>query len=263
RLSLSDRIWDLLPFDLMRISKDVTVFHLLTHTSGIGDYIDEETSSGYNDILKLYDNRPVHKWDTLEFYLPMFGDLPAKFKPGERTGYSNAGFILLGLVIESVSKQAYHQYITENIILPLELSHTGFYRMNSLPGNTAFGYVYDEAREEYATNVLYMPIVGGSDGGIFTSADDLAKLWKGVFSDKIFSADMRGQFLMAHGGFGLGVYIKEQGKQKVYFTVGGDFGVDFFSAYFPQTGTVVSALGNTEKNTSPLLEQLTNTLAGE
>ena len=263
-LALNDRIWDLLPYDLMRIDKDVTVFHLLTHTSGIGDYIDEEASSDYNDILKLYDNRPVHRWESLEFYLPMFNELPPKFKPGERTGYSNAGFILLGLVIENVSKQKYHEYVHRNIITPLELSRTGFYRMNNLPGNTALGYVYDEISQKYITNILYMPIVGGSDGGIFTCADDLVKVWRGVLSGKIFSISMREQFFSPYSsGFGLGVYIREKDKCKAYYTIGGDFGVDFFSVYFPQTDIIASALGNTEMNTYPLLEQLFNALGKE
>lgn len=257
-LALNDRVRDLLPYDLKMIDKDITVFHLLTHTSGIGDYIDEDASNDYdyNDILKLYDNRPVHKWDSLEFYLPMFNELPPKFKPGERVGYSNAGFILLGLIIESVSKQTYHQYVKENIITPLGLSHTGFYRMNNLPGNTAFGYVYDETSQEYITNVLYMPIIGGSDGGIFTCAADLVKLWQAVLSDNIFSSAMREQFFTPHGGFGLGVYLREENGQKAYYTVGGDFGVDFFSAYFPRTEIIASALGNTELNTYPLLKKL-------
>jgi CubicO group peptidase (beta-lactamase class C family) len=254
QMDLNDRICDLLPHDLKAIDKDVTVFHLLTHTSGVGDYIDEEESGDYFDVLKLYDTRPVHKWDCLTYYLPMFNELPPKFKPGERTGYSNAGFILLGLAIESVANRPYHQYVHENIISPLGLSHTGFYRMNNLPGNTALGYVYNKARGAYETNVLYMPIVGGSDGGLFTCADGLARLWWAVFSGGVFSPDMLRQFLTPHGKFGLGVYIRKESK--AYYTVGGDFGVDFFSACFPQSGIVVSALGNTEKNTFPLLKKM-------
>lgn len=255
-LALNDRVRDVIPYDLKMINKDVTVFHLLTHTSGIGDYIDEESSSDYNDILKLYDNRPVHKWDSLDFYLPMFNDLPQKFKPGDRVSYSNAGFILLGLIIESVSKKTYHQYVEDNIILPLSLTHTGFYRMNSLPGNTAFGYIYDEIHKEYITNVLYMPIIGGSDGGIFTTAKDLIVLWRAVLSDCIFSTAMREQFFTPHGKFGLGVYLLKEGNRNAYYTVGGDFGIDFFSVYFPQTEIIASVLGNTEMNTYPLFKQL-------
>jgi len=259
-LSLNDRVWDLIPYELKSINKEVTIFHLLTHTSGIGDYIDEELSGDYFDILKLYDNRPVHKWGSLNFYIPMFNELPQKFKPGERTGYSNAGFILLGLIIESVSKKTYHQYVYDNIIVPLNLLHTGFYAMNNLPANTAMGYVYDANCNNYITNVLYMPIIGGSDGGIFTTAADLVKLWKAVLSDNIFSANMREQFFTSHGQFGLGVYLREETNRNAYYTVGGDFGVDFFSVYFTKTKIIASALGNTEKNTYPLFEQLFNVL---
>lgn len=255
-LNLNDRIWDLIHHDLKQISKEITVFHLLTHTSGIGDYIDEEASNDYFDILSLYDNRPVHKWDSLAFYLPMFNELPQKFIPGERTGYSNAGFILLGLVIESVSKQTYHKYVDENIIWPLGLTNTGFYRMNNLPGNTALGYIYDEDNKRHITNVLFMPIVGGSDGGIFTSANDLITLWNAVLSSRIFSENMLEQFLTPHKRFGLGVYLREKDNRNAYYTVGGDFGADFFSAYFPRTKVTASALGNTEMNTYPLFEKL-------
>jgi len=171
-LSLESRIRDLIPHDLKSINKEVTVFHLLTHTSGIGDYIDEEASSDYFDILRLYENRPVHKWDSLAYYLPMFNELPQKFSPGERFGYSNAGFVLLGLVVEGISKQIYQKYVTENIILPL------------------------------------------------------------------------------------GVFIRQDGDKKAYYSVGGDFGVDYFSAYFPQKEIIASALGNTEINTFPLFKRL-------
>jgi len=268
-LSLEDRICDLIPHDLKSINKDITVFHLLTHTSGIGDYIDEETSSEYFDILKLYETRPVHKWDSLAFYLPMFNELPQKFKPGERFGYSNAGFILLGLVVEGISKQIYQQYVRDNIIVPLGLSHTGFYRMNNMPGNTALGYVFNELRGAFETNVLYMPIIGGSDGGIFTCADDVIKLWQAIFDNRILSPEMTEQFLMPqvqineNEYFGLGVFILQDGDKKAYFSVGGDFGVDYFSSYFPHKKIVASALGNTEENTFNLFERLFEIFGGK
>ena len=261
-LSLENRICDLIPHDLKFINKEITVFHLLTHTSGIGDYIDEETSSDYFDILRLYDNRPVHKWDSLAYYLPMFNELPQKFSPGERFGYSNAGFVLLGLVVEGVSKLVYQKYVNENIIIPLALSHTGFFRMNNLPGNTALGYLFNEARNEHETNTLYMPIIGGSDGGIFTCASDIVKVWQALFSNRIFSASMVEHFFTPHvvinekESCGLGVFIRHDGDKEAYYSVGGDFGVDYFSAYFPRSKIVASALGNSEMNTFPLFKQL-------
>jgi len=260
-ISLNDRICDLISHDLKSINKKITVFHLLTHTSGVGDYIDEETAPDSSGILMLYEHRPVHKWEPLSYYLPMFCELPQKFEPGERYGYSNAGYILLGLVVEGVAGQAYRQYVDENVFFPLALSHTGFYRMNSLPGNTAYGYVYNEERKEYETNVLYMPVIGGSDGGAFTCAADIAKVWQAIFANRIFSADMVRQFSTPHAAIseteycGLGVFVRREGGRLAYCSVGGDIGADYFSAYFPRPKIVASALGNTQKNTFPLFER--------
>ncbi len=67
---------------------------------------------------------------------------------------------------------------------------------------------------------------------------------------------MRERFFTPHGKFGLGVYLREDKGKTAYYTVGGDFGVDFFSAHFPKTGITVSALGNTEMSTYPLFINL-------
>ena len=67
-------------------------------------------------------------------------------------------------------------------------------------------------------------------------------------------------FLKAHvsidgaRSYGLGMYRFECGRQPVYYAVGGDFGVDFFTAHIPDRNLTASALGNTEINTYPLLE---------
>jgi len=139
--------------------------------------------------------------------------------------------------------------------------HTGFYRMDSLPANTALGYMQDQTTREWRTNIFSLPILGGSDGGLFTCPDDLNKLWRAVFSNKILSEKMTSCFLSPHvirddedKRYGLGVYIDGQSDNLVYYAVGGDSGVDFFTAYLPKQEIVVSALGNTEVNTYPLLE---------
>ena len=62
KLSLDARLWDVLPFDLGQIDKSVTVFHLLTHTSGIGDYIDEEAEDSTLQMQTLYSTYPVYLW---------------------------------------------------------------------------------------------------------------------------------------------------------------------------------------------------------
>ena len=258
KLSLEDKLWDILPYDLGEIDKRVTVFHLLTHTSGIGDYIDEEADDDMEQLAGLYKRYPSYLWEQLEYYLQMIIPLPPKFEPGFRFGYSNAGFVMLGLVVEAVSGVSYQQFVRDEIINPLKLHHTGFYRMDELPANTALGYMQDEGR----TNIFHVPVIGGSDGGLFTCAKDLETLWRAIFSGEVLSEKMLGLFLKSHvergegKSYGLGIYRYEIDSDIAYYAVGGDFGVNFFTAHFPKQKITASVLGNTDINTYPLLEAI-------
>ena len=256
-LSLSDKLWDIIPYDLGQIDKRVTVLHLLTHTSGIGDYLDEEAPNVYEQEQELCNKYPVYLWEKLEYYLQMITPLPPKFEPGLRFSYSNAGFIMLGLVIEAVSGKRYQQFVADEIIAPLGLVHTGFYRMDELPANTALGYI-----GETCSNIFKLPVVGGSDGGVFTCAKDLDTLWRALFAGRILSERMLKLFLSPHvvrgngKSYGLGVYRYESKEDTAYYAVGGDFGVDFFTVYFPRLNITASALGNTDINTAHTLNAM-------
>ena len=264
KLALEDKLWDILPYDLGQIDRRVTIHHLLTHTSGIGDYLDEEAANSYEHEKELCAKYPVYLWERLEYYLQMITPLPQKFEPGLRFGYSNAGYIMLGLVIEEISKTSYQQYITDEIIRPLALKHTGFYRMDELPANTALGYMGDAASGSRRSNIYSLPVIGGSDGGLFTCAKDLDILWRALFLGQVLSENMLDVFTASHVerskgmSYGLGVYRCDNGGDTVYYAVGGDFGVDFFTAYFPKQKITASALGNAEVNTYPLLKSLFN-----
>jgi CubicO group peptidase (beta-lactamase class C family) len=262
KLSLNEKIYGLLPFDLGQIDSGVTIFHLLTHTSGIGDYIVEEAPYSIGQMEALYSSYPVYQWERLEYYLPMITPLSPKFNPGERFGYSNAGFVLLGLAVETISNVPYQQFVQEAIIESLGLKHTGFYRSDLLPANTALGYMGDTKNDEQRVNIFNLPVLGGADGGLYTCAEDLDILWRAVFANKILSEVMRKQFLKPQVirneevSCGLGVYRYSRGDNLVYYAVGSDFGVGFFTAYFPKYKITASALGNTETNTYPLLEAM-------
>ena len=257
KLLLQDKLWDLIKQDLGQIDKRVTVHQLLTHTSGVGDYIDEESEDSEAMLDALYAKYPCYLWTQLDYYLQMIAPLPPKFEPGARYGYSNSGYVLLGLVVEAVSGMPYQQYVQENIMAKVgehssPLEHTGFYRMDSLPANTALGYIEDEDTEELRTNIFSMPILGGSDGGLYTCAADLDKLWRAIFANQILSESMTQTLLSQHvvideedgESYGLGVYRYQDGDRLANFAVGGDSGVGFFTAYYPKTGVVVSGFSN-------------------
>ncbi len=253
KLNLDDRIWDVLPYDLGQINKRVTLGHLLTHTSGIGDYLDEEADDYDEASDALAVQYPLYLWEQLDYYLQMITPLPQKFKPGERFGYSNAGFIMLGLAIESAAKVPYRQFVTSEIIAPLQLRHTGFYRMDQLPANTALGYT-DNGAGGLKTNQFTLPIVGGSDGGLYTCTGDMDTLWRALFDGRILTDAMRGSFLSAHvrrdsdRSYGLGVYRMDRNGHTAHYAVGADAGVSFFSIYFPQWKRTATAISNTESD---------------
>jgi CubicO group peptidase (beta-lactamase class C family) len=186
---------------------------------------------------------------------------PQKFEPGARFSYSNAGFVLLGLVIEAVSGKSYQRFVADEIITSLDLQHTGFYRTDALPANTALGYMEEESGG-WRTNIFSLPVIGGSDGGLYTCAYDLDRLWRAVFAGRVLSEDMLRNFVKPHvmrsknKSYGLGVYCYDNGEIAAYYAVGSDFGVDMFTAYFPKQKVTASALGNTEVNTYTLLEAM-------
>jgi len=272
KLDLDAKLWDILPYDLGQIDKNVTIYQLLTHTSGVGDYVDEE-AEGFDALMDaLYAKYPPKNWTNMGYYLQMVTPLPPKFQPGERWCYSNSGYVLLGLVIEAVSGVAYQQFVQDVIIAPCGLTHTGFYHMDDLPPNTALGYMQNEEGGNWHLNTDKIPVVGGSDGGIYSNAADIDRLWRAIFDGKILSQRMTAEFLKQHvvvdeengvaESYGLGVYHQNDNGKQFYFALGADSGVGFFTGYFPGTKTVVSAFSNTGFHGASLLfDDLSEVLA--
>ena len=94
-LSLEDTIMQLLPdYPNTEAASQVTVHHLLTHTSGFGDVFTGEFTEN------------PHQYRSNADYLPLFVNEPLQSPPGEQFIYSNAGYVLLGLIIEQVSGQS-------------------------------------------------------------------------------------------------------------------------------------------------------------
>ncbi|HEV2741844.1 MAG TPA: serine hydrolase domain-containing protein, partial [Rubrobacter sp.] len=118
------------------LSKEVNVLHLLTHTSGIGDDADEEAGERYEDLWKTKPNYSVV--ETRDF-LPQFANKPANFPPGQGCRYCNCGYVLLGLLIESISGMRYRDYIRSHVFAPAGMTASGFFRMDRVNHNVAEG----------------------------------------------------------------------------------------------------------------------------
>ena len=142
---------------------NVTIHHLLTHTSGIPELL---SFPDFQQTMAL--PSPVAR--TVE----RFKTKPLEFKPGEKFKYSNSGYVLLGYIIERVTGQTYEAFLKENIFEPLKMFDTGNDRNDLIIENRAAGYV---KRNEAIFNAPYIDMSIPTGGGsLYSTVEDLF-LW--------------------------------------------------------------------------------------
>jgi CubicO group peptidase (beta-lactamase class C family) len=223
------------------IDPHATILHLLTHTSGIYDYYDEES---HQDWDHFFVEIPWYKLETPSDYFPLFKNQPYKFKPGERFSYANGGYVFLGMIIEKMTGRLYRDFIQEHVLQAAHMHHSGFYGMNDLPENTANGYLLDRRR----TNIYNLPLRGGGDGGLFTTSADLGSFWNRLLAYKIISKELTDIYLSTQhafndvSGYGCGIY--KHLDDSMYSISGGDAGVGFDSRHLQTEKLTVNILSN-------------------
>ena len=226
-LRLDTPVRELLGDDLPLVDDRVTVEQLLSHTSGIGDYFDEEQVADPTDYpLRV----PVHRLAETEDYLAVLDGIPQKFPPGDRFAYSNSGFVVLALVAERAGGRPFRELVAERVCEPAGMGATEFLRLDELPGGTALGYIDAGGLR---TNVLHLPVRGSGDGGVFTTVADVEALWEAFLNGRIVSAAWVGRMTAPHGeSYGLGFWLDPLRLS------GSDAGVSFRS--IPGRYTVIS-----------------------
>jgi CubicO group peptidase (beta-lactamase class C family) len=146
--------------------KEITIHHLLTHTSGLKDSWAFYSKKNIPDVS--YNLPEIVSW---------FKDEPLDFFPGDHFAYSSTGYLLLGHIIEEVSRQSYEGFLRQHIFEPLGMMHTGF--ANDVT-NLAVGYNYKRFEAEYIN-----PTLGSSAGGLCSTVEDLYLWERSFFNEKI------------------------------------------------------------------------------
>lgn len=241
--------------DLPLISDDVTVEHLLGHRSGIGDYVDEAAG---NDIDEYVLSVPVQTLYSTEQYLPALDGLPHKFLPDERFAYSNSGYVLLALVAERSSGTPFHELVAKRVCAPAGMRDTAFLRSDELPGRAAMGYL---ANDGLRTNVFHLPVRGSGDGGAYSTAEDLHRLWAALFEYRIVSQEWVHRMVQPRSDvpsesrrYGLGFWLHE--TQETVMLEGFDAGVSFRSVHEPNGRVSHTVFSNTSDGAWPLTRAL-------
>lgn len=241
--------------DLPLIEDDVTIEQLLSHRSGIGDYLDE---SLLDDIQDFELPVPAQRLWSTEQYVPILDGHPQVSAPGAEFAYNNGGYVVLALIAERTAGQPFEVLVRERVCEPAGIEATAFLRSDELPQSAALGYL---TADGLRTNVFHLPVLGSGDGGIYSTVADVSAVWRAFLSGRIVSARMVAQMLVPRRGsgpdvldYGLGVWIHRDGD--VLEIHGYDAGVSFYSLHHPASATTCTAVSNTGKGTRALEELL-------
>jgi CubicO group peptidase (beta-lactamase class C family) len=255
-LRLSTTARSVLGTDLPLIGADVTVEQLLAHRSGIGDYLDEEAGQDITDYTLTV---PAQELANTEQYLAVLAGHPAKFAPGERFSYCNAGYVVLALIAERVSGMPFPELLRDRVAIPAGMRDTEFLRSDELPGRTATGYLPIEGRSR--TNVFHLPVLGSGDGGIYSTAADISAFWQSLFAERIVSwpwvAEMvrpRSEVPAEHKRYGLGFWLHQ--STDTVMLEGYDAGVSFRTVHDPASHLTHTVISNSSDGTWPITARL-------
>jgi CubicO group peptidase (beta-lactamase class C family) len=229
----------------------ITIFHVLTHTSGIPS-------------LTSFPDFEAHEAQAMtpEKLVEWFRDKPLEFEPGTKWNYSNSGYILLGYLIEKISGQSYSEFVQQNIFTPLGMKDSGYDSNSAIIAHRAAGYTPGKSG---AVNAGFVDMsIPFSAGALYSTTEDLLRWEQGLFGGKVLTAaslaKMTTPFKQDYA-FGLGV--STQNGHKMIAHDGGIQGFNTALAYYPDDKLVVAVLANVNGPAGQIAGNLAKVALGE
>lgn len=246
KLSIQDPVSKYLP-DYPR-GNDIQLKHLLSNTSGIYEIFRNPKFSSQLSSVHTFSN---------EEKLAFFKNEPLDFEPGTQFSYCNSGFILLGIIIEKVTGIPYSDAVNNYIFKPLKMTNSGFDFPNLENKRKVTSYSFVSATKQAETKPWNASLIS-STGGLYSSAEDLLKFYKGLTTFKIISKQSYDSATTpVLGGYGYGWYIDKIHDEKVINHGGNVEGATSYFLMQPEKNICIILLNNI---TSISLEKLGNAM---
>jgi CubicO group peptidase (beta-lactamase class C family) len=251
----------------------ITLYHMLTHTSGLPDY--EEAMN--------------HKWDKskIAFNADMIAFLakekpPIVFAPGSRWEYSNTAYAILASIVEKLSGQTFAAFLAKNIFQPLGMTHTRIYNTrrslkDTIP-NYAYGYVYNDSLKKHAMPdsvpdfkfVIYLDGIQG-DGVVNSTTADLLTWDRAVKNHTLLNEVTQQEMLKEQAladtvkkvYYGFGVFLEKTEAGMIISHSGGWPGYTTFLARNAALDQTFIILSNNSSNSPALTKALQQLLNGQ
>lgn len=164
--------------------KQITIRNLLSHTSGIKDYVGD--FPGYN-LIESRDRKREYKESD---FIRMATEIPLNFIPGQRYAYSNSNFVLLGFIVHKVSGETLPEFMKKNVFEKLNMQETIYMTQTEIIPNRAHGYLLDDNNKLINGNYVSDFFSSTGDMGVTTTAGDMAKWSIALDSGKIVDKDI-------------------------------------------------------------------------
>ena len=234
KLSLEDKISKYFP-DVPATWKDITVWNLLTHTSGLGDYPPEI------DLKRDY---------TEEELFASFKKAALSFEPGSSWDYSNSGYVILGILIRKITGKFYGEFISERIFQPLQMTTARVISEADIVPNRAAGYRLVQG--ELKNQEWVSPSTNSTaDGSLYFSILDLVKWDAALYTDKPLTQSSRNKIWTAARlrdgttkDYGFGWHLGEYHGRRLAFHGGAWQGFKTFIIRFLDTELTIIFLAN-------------------
>src|ERR1044072_5252356 len=202
---------------------NITIYHLLTHTSGISD-----------DAAKYQPGPPE---------LLLFNDKPLDFQPGERWAYANLGYIVLGYLLQRIAGQSYEAFVQENLFKPLGMNDSGMFSYVRVIPRRASGYwpgrngIENVERPDFRTNF--------SSGSLYSTTEDLLRWEEGLFGGKLLSAaSLHKMITPFKSDYACGLYVRRVNGHLMIDHDGNNIGFNSHMIYYPEERIAVIVLAN-------------------
>jgi CubicO group peptidase (beta-lactamase class C family) len=253
-LDLDASIHDYVDLEGTRTPREVTLRHLLTHTSGIADDADEEAGEDYAD---LWVEKPSYSVVETADFLPQFAYKEPRVAPGTDCRYCNVGFVLAGLALERVTGQSYRDYVREHVFARAGMADSDFFdRRDAAPRVAEGGDVDDDGR--WMSNMFSYPPIGSPDGGAHATAGDLIRFFEAVRERRLLGEEWTTQFLtpqVRHDEdteYGFGLEFTDAG----YYKDGINAGASGVLIHYTASDVDAVVLSNTENGAWDVVSEL-------
>ncbi|MCB2209241.1 MAG: beta-lactamase family protein [Bacteroidetes bacterium] len=219
----------------------ITIHHLLTHTSGIKDFTKMET------IMSIAKKDPTPK-ELVDF----FKDEPVDFIPGEKFDYNNSGYVVLGYIIELVSGKIYEDFIEKNIFEKLGMNNSRYASDREIIKRRAYGY---HNRGDFTNKMQVSLSIPYASGSLMSTVDDMLK-WQNAINDNVLISEKTKEKLFTNYtlnngesiNYGYGWHLKDIEGVPTREHGGSIFGFKSMGVYVPSLDIYVLGFSNCDCN---------------